>query len=316
MKLGLFTELFSEKNFEETLDYAVLNGIQAVEISTGGWPGNKHCNPDELLKDQEKLKVFKEAVEKRGLTISALNCYGNALHPQPDIFKEFYDTFFNTIQLAQKLGVSYVNTFSGCPGDSDNAKYPNWPVTPWPSDFEELLEWQWEEKVIPYWIEMSKIAFSHGIKIALEMCGGFSVHSPGSLLKLRERVKDVVKSEVIGANFNPAHLWWQGIDPVQAVRILGPVGAIYHFHGRDISMDQNNIDRWGVNDTQPFSQEVDRAWRFSTIGFGHDLKAWKDMISMLRLYNYDHVISIGYQDALISNEAGFNKAVYNLKQIM
>lgn len=311
MKLGVFMVLLSGRKLEDALDYVVSKGLKAVEIGTGGFPGNAHCNPAELLADEAKLKNFKHAVESRGLIISALSCHGNPLHPQKHIAKEYHDVFVQTVELAQKLEVPVVNTFSGCPGDSDDAKYPNWPVAPWPNDYQELLAWQWENKVIPYWSEWGKFASDRNVKIGLELHGGFSVHTPATLLRLREAA-----GEVIGANLDPSHMWWQGIDPVQAIHILGREGAIHHFHAKDTVIDPINVNKHGVTDMQSYTEMLDRAWQFRSVGFGHDLKEWADMMSALRLVGYDYVVSIEHEDGLMSVEEGFSKAVSNLKQVL
>ena len=311
MKLGVFTVLFGQKPFEEALDYIAASGLGAVEIGTGGYPGKAHCNPDELLADAGKLKAFKQAVESRGLIISALSVHANPLHPQKAIAKDFHDDIIKTIDLAQRLEVPVVNTFSGCPGDHEDAKYPNWPVAPWPNDYQDILKWQWEEKVIPYWKETGAYAAERGIKIGLELHGGFSVHTPGTLLRLREAA-----GEVIGANLDPSHLWWQGIDPVQAIRILGKENAIHHFHAKDTTMEQSNVNKHGVTDMQSYAAMFDRAWQFRTVGFGHGLKEWADIISALRLVGYDYVVSIEHEDGLMSIEEGFTKAVANLQQVL
>src|SRR5690554_4424051 len=143
MKLGVFTVLFSEKNLTEMLDYVASKGIEAVEIGTGGYPGNAHCNVDNLLQDQQKQREFMEKIESRGLIVSALSCHSNPLHPQKRIAKEADELFEKTVKLASNLGIPVVNTFSGCPGDHEDAKYPNWPVAPWPNEFQEILKWQW-----------------------------------------------------------------------------------------------------------------------------------------------------------------------------
>ncbi len=204
-----------------------------------------------------------------------------------------------------------VNTFSGCPGDSEDAKYPNWPVAPWPPEFQEILDWQWTNKVIPYWTETGKYASDRGIKFGLELHGGFSVHTPATLLRLREAAGDV-----IGANLDPSHMWWQGIDPVQAVQILGRAGAIHHFHAKDTTIDPINVNRYGLTDMQPYTNMLDRAWQFRTVGYGHDIKTWADIISALRLVGYDYVVSIEHEDGLMSVEEGFTKAVQNLQQVL
>lgn len=311
MKLGVFMVLFAQQSFEDALDYVKSKGLDAVEIGTGGYPGDAHCKPDELLNDDAKLKAFRQAVESRGLQISALSCHANPLHPQKDIAREADELIRKTIVLAERLEVPVVNTFSGCPGDHEDAKYPNWPVAPWPNDFQEVLAWQWEKKIIPYWTETGKFAVQHNVKIGLELHGGFSVHTPATLLRLREAAGDV-----IGANLDPSHMWWQGIDPVQAVQILGRAGAIHHFHAKDTSIDPINVNKYGLTDMQSYTRMLDRAWQFRSVGYGHDVKVWADIISALRLVGYDYVVSIEHEDGLMSVEEGFTKAVQNLQQVL
>lgn len=303
--------LFGGRKLEDALDYVVSKGLKAVEIGTGGYPGNSHCNPKELLENEAALQEFKQQIESRGLIISALSCHGNPLHPQKELADKDHEVFVDTVKLAQKLGVKVVNTFSGCPGDHEGAKYPNWPVAPWPNDYQEILAWQWENKVIPYWTEQAAFATAHDVKIGLELHGGFSVHTPATLLRLREAA-----GEAIGANLDPSHMWWQGIDPVQAIHILGREGAIHHFHAKDTVIDPVNVNKHGLTDMQSYTNMLDRAWQFRSVGYGHDVKVWADMMSALRLVGYDFVVSIEHEDGLMSIEEGFSKAVDNLKQVL
>ncbi|MCM8805365.1 MAG: sugar phosphate isomerase/epimerase [Candidatus Omnitrophica bacterium] len=310
MKLGVFLVLFSGKKFEEALDIAKNLGLEAVEIGTGNYPGNAHCNPDELLSDEGKIKAFKQAVEKRGLEISALSCHGNPLHPDKKIAQEHRRVQRQTILLAEKLGVKRIITFSGCPGDNENAKYPNWVTCPWPTDFSEILKWQWENCVIPYWKEEVEFARKHNVnEICLEMHPGFVVYNPETLLKLRNAV-----GEVIGANFDPSHLFWQGIDPVCAVRKLS--GAIYHVHAKDTKIDNLNTSVNGVLDTKTYLDEINRSWIFRTVGYGHGEDFWRNFVSNLRLVGYDGVLSIEHEDSLMSIEEGLKKAISFLKGIL
>lgn len=303
--------LFGGRKLEDALDYVVSKGLKAVEIGTGGYPGNSHCNPKELLENEAALQEFKQQIESRGLIISALSCHGNPLHPQKELADKDHEVFVDTVKLAQKLGVKVVNTFSGCPGDHEGAKYPNWPVAPWPNDYQEILAWQWENKVIPYWTEQAAFATAHDVKIGLELHGGFSVHTPATLLRLREAAGDA-----IGANLDPSHMWWQGIDPVQAIHILGREGAIHHFHAKDTVIDPVNVNKYGLTDMQSYANMLERAWQFRSVGYGHDVKVWADMMSALRLVGYDFVVSIEHEDGLMSIEEGFSKAVDNLKQVL
>lgn len=311
MKLGVFTVLFSDKNLDEMLDYVKASGVEAVEIGTGCYPGNAHCSLEELLGNKEKQNEFLEKVASRGLTISAFSCHGNPISPDAGFAAESHETLVSTIKLANEMNVPVVNCFSGTAGDHEDAKYPNWPVAPWPNEYNDVLKWQWEQKLIPYWKEVGELAQSLNVKIGLELHGGFLVHTPYTLLKLREETCDA-----IGANLDPSHLWWQGIDPVGAIKILGKAGAIHHFHAKDTYLDQDNINMYGLTDMQPYGEIQSRAWNFRSVGCGHSMQEWSDMISALRTYGYDYVVSIEHEDPIMSVEEGFQRAVTNLKSVL
>ncbi len=310
MKLGVFTTLLSNLPFEEACKYFKSLGIQMVEIGCGGYPGNAHADPDVLLNDEDKFNEFKATLEKYGLEISALSCHGNPVHPNKETAAEYDRVIRNTILLAEKLGIGQINTFSGCPGDYEGAKYPNWVTCPWPNDFGEILDWQWNEVLIPYWKDLVEFAKAHSVnKIALELHPGFCVYNTETLLRLREAV-----GPEIGANFDPSHLIWQGMDPVACIRKLGP--AIFHFHAKDTKIDAINTSVNGVLDTKSYADEINRSWIFRSIGYGNDVSYWKDIISNLRMVGYDYAISIEHEDSLMSQNEGLTKAVNLLKDVL
>jgi sugar phosphate isomerase/epimerase len=312
VKLGVFTVLFQNKSIDDALSTIKNLGLDAVELGTGNYPGHVHCNPEELLADGEKIKQLKGKLDKYGLFISALSCHGNPLHPQKEVAQNFHETWRKTVLLAEKLGVECVNVFSGCPGDSEQSLHPNWVTCAWPPDYLEILKWQWESKLIPYWKEEAEFARQHHVrKIAFEMHPGFMVYNPETLIKLREAV-----GEEIGANFDPSHLIWQGIDPIEAIKFLGKQGAIHHVHAKDIYLDKRNISLNGVLDTKHYSQVIDRSWTFRSVGYGMDETFWKNFVSVLRVVGYDFVLSIEHEDCLASSHEGFSKAVNLLKQSM
>ncbi|NLL70836.1 MAG: sugar phosphate isomerase/epimerase [Epulopiscium sp.] len=310
MKLGVFTVLLGNQSLEKALAYLHESGVQAVEIGTGGFPGIAHANPDELLQDEKKLQGFKDLITKYDMEISALSCHGNPVHPQREIAERFHQDFEKTVLLAEKLGLDRINTFSGCPGDSPGSMYPNWVTCPWPEDFLKVLDYQWNEILIPYWKKAVAFAKNHGVtRIALEMHPGFCVYNPETLLKLREAV-----GPEIGANFDPSHLFWQGIDPVAAIRNLG--SAIFHFHAKDTKIDFINTRVNGVLDTKHYGDELGRSWIFRSVGYGHDYQTWKDIISALRMVGYDDVLSIEHEDSLMSPNEGLQKAITFLQEVM
>jgi sugar phosphate isomerase/epimerase len=310
MRLGVFTVLLAQKSLEDALKYLTGLGVKTVELGTGGYPGSAHCDPDKLLADPAALKAFQALLAKYGVEVSALSCHGNPVHPEKTIAAEFHAAFEKTVLLAEKLGITRVVTFSGCPGDGPRAKYPNWVTCPWPDDYLAILEWQWKKVLVPYWKKAVKFAAEHGVdKICLEMHPGFCVYNPETLLKLRKAV-----GPSIGANFDPSHLFWQGIDPVAAIRALGP--AIFHFHAKDTRVCPFNAPVNGVLDTKHYGDEINRSWIFRTVGYGHDAQVWKDIISNLKMVGYDDVLSIEHEDSLMSTNEGLSKAVAFLNDVM
>ncbi|MHC1694587.1 MAG: sugar phosphate isomerase/epimerase family protein [Eubacteriales bacterium] len=311
MRLGVFSTILSGQTLDEALKYLSGLGCTAVELGSGGYPGKAHCNPAQLLADPAKIKSLQDTVSKYGMIISALSVHGNPVHPDKAIADGFNKDFEEAVLLAEKLGVDRIVTFSGCPGDSATGKYPNWVTCPWPEDFLAVLDYQWNEILIPYWKKAAAFAVSHGVKkIALEMHPGFCVYNPETLMRLRE----AVGGGIIGANFDPSHLFWQGIDPVAALRYLGD--AVQHFHAKDTKIDSINTEKIGVLDTKHYGDELNRAWVFRSVGYGHDAQVWRDIISTLRLIGYDHVISIEHEDSLMTPNEGLEKAVSFLKDNM
>ncbi len=310
MKLSVLTNLYGSKSLEEALDILTSLGVHTVELGAGGFPGKAHCDPAALLADAAKYKQFQKTLKKYQVQVCALAVHGNALHPDKKIASSFDQDFRNGVLLAEKMGVDTVITFSGCPGDSEKSLYPNWVTCPWPKDFLKILDWQWNEKLIPYWREAGEYAKKHGVtRIAFEMHPGFCVYNPETLLRLREAVGDV-----IGANFDPSHLIWQGIDPAAAIRALQ--GAIYHVHAKDTKIDIYNTAVNGVLDTKHYSDVLHRAWVFRTVGYGNGEGYWRDLVSNLQLCGYDRVLSIEHEDSLMSVDEGLRKAVAFLKDII
>jgi len=310
MKLGVFTCLLSNLPLAQALEYFKTLGIEMIEIGCGAYPGKAHADPEELLADPAKLAAFKKTIADSGMQISAFSCHANPLHPDPEIAAAFDKDLRNAVLLAEACGVRNLNTFSGCPGDHEGAKFPNWVTCPWPNEFGEILDWQWNEKLIPYWKDFVAFARSHGVdKIGLELHPGFCVYNTESLLRLRAAV-----GPEIGANFDPSHLVWQGMDPVACIRAMGD--AIFHFHAKDTKIDKYNTAVNGVLDTKPYGDEINRSWIFRSVGYGNDASYWKDIISNLRMVGYDYAISIEHEDSLMSQNEGLSKAVSMLKDVL
>jgi len=307
MKLGITANMLQDKPLDKAIAYYKSAGIEMIEIGCGGYPGKSHCDPSELLASSVRLDEFNAIVKKHGLPISALSCHGNPLHPDKDTAEVFDRDFRDAVLLAEKLGVSVIIGFSGCPGDSENSRYPNWVTCPWPDDFLKILDWQWNEKLIPYWKGFVEFARDHGVnKIAFELHPGFMLYNTETALRLRDAA-----GPEIGVNFDPSHLIWQGMDPVACIRKLGD--AIFHVHAKDTKIDAINTSVNGVLDTKHYGDEINRSWLFRSVGYGNGEQYWKDIVSNLRMAGYDYVLSIEHEDSLMDRFEGLEKAIGVLK---
>jgi sugar phosphate isomerase/epimerase len=308
VRLGVFTALLGQLPLDDVIRKLKSLNVTTVELGTGNYPGDPHCKLA-MLEDTPALEEFKKKLDDNGFTISALSCHGNALHPDRDVSNVHREVSRKTVELAARLGVPVVVDFSGCPGDSAKSRFPNWVTCPWPPEYLEVLKWQWERRVAPYWKEHGKFAADHGVKIAVEMHPGFVVYSPETMLRLRS-----IAGKSVGCNYDPSHMFWQGIDPIAAIRVLGD--AIFHVHAKDTQIYERNLPVTGVLDTKPYTDERNRAWIFRTVGYGHGAEWWSEFISTLRMYGYDYVLSIEHEDSLLSPEEGLRKAVRFLNEIV
>jgi len=317
MKVGIFTALFHDRPIEEAFDIIAAAGIKAVELGGGAYPGSRHLDDvggvEKLLEDAGARKKLGKIASDRGLAIDSISVHGNPLHPNARIAQEHDQVFKNAVLLVEKLHaegiieVPVVNGFSGCPGDGPRAKNPNWVTCPWPDEFRDVLAWQWKRRVAPYWKPRNKFLKEHGVNFAIEAHPGFVVYNPETILKIRK-----VAGDNLGANFDPSHFWWQGIDPIAAVRNLGQAGAIFHVHAKDTRIDPYNSGVNGNLDVKSYGDILNRSWVFRSVGYGHDEAWWKDFVSNLLMVGYDHVLSIEHEDGLLSTTEGLKKAVETL----
>ncbi len=309
MELGFLTVPFKETPLKEVLPYLKSLGITALELGAGGYPGTGHIDPAKLLESEGERKALLAMLSEYGMSISALACHGNPVSPDKAFAKESDETLKNTILLAEKLGVKTVITFSGCPAGAPGDKTPCWVTCPWPDEYAEALKYQWNEVLIPYWKSMNAFAAAHGVRVALEMHPGFCVYNTETMLKLREAA-----GENIGANVDPSHLVWQGIDVPLAIRTLGP--AVFHFHAKDTKIDVHNTAVNGVLDTKHYGNEIARSWVFRSCGYGMTREKWTEIFSALKLIGYDGAISIEHEDSVMETKEGLEKAVKFLSDLI
>jgi sugar phosphate isomerase/epimerase len=286
MELGLYTDSVAQLDRAGALDVAAGIGANAIEIATGGQSSAPHLDRAEMLRSRDARARFRGELSSRGLRLAALNCSAWLLHPtkaaeQRRIVEE-------TFRLAELLEVRTVVTMSGCPGDGPGATTVNWPVYAWPDELVELQRRHWDA-VVDLWRDLAPQAADRGIRVALELHPLQVVFNVPTLLGLRAEV-----GSTVGANLDPSHLFWQGMDPLAVIRALGP--AVHHVHLKDTALVPEQVAIAGVLDVRTFEEPAGRAWNFRTVGRGHDASWWRSFVDALAAVGYAGALSIEHED--------------------
>jgi sugar phosphate isomerase/epimerase len=305
MRIGLVTDGLPMLSFEDLLRTAAELRIATLEFGCGNLSAAPHVNLDGLLGSEAARNAFLGRIAAHGLAISALNCSGNPLHPG-EIGAAHRAITSKTIRLAGMLGVRRVVLMSGCPGGHGDAN-ANWVTTAWPPEAARVLESQWSEQVIPYWKGLAAEARDAAVdRLCLELHGQQNVFNVRTLFRLRDAV-----GPIVGANFDPSHLFWMGADPLAAVSVLGE--AIYHVHAKDTRINPSVASVHGMIDVTPNDRVTERAWSYVTLGYGHGPAWWRAFCSALRAGGYDDVLSIEHEDLALSPLEGIRRSVDALR---
>lgn len=307
MKLGFVSDSLGGLGFQELLETAVRLGAEGVEINTGGWSTAPHFDLDAMKSSTDARKAFRRAFDDRGLEIICLNANGNPVHPvdmsQAECLKD-------TIRIAGDLGITTICAMSGLPAGAPGDTTPNWIVSSWPPETRTILDYQWNEVLIPFWGEIVDLAKVHGVRrIALELHGNQCVFNVSSAEKLREAV-----GPVIGVNLDPSHLFWMGADPLVAAEALGD--AIYHVHAKDTMLNPQVQATRSLLENGSLTDIVSRSWSYITLGFGHGEEWWRQFCYRLRMAKYDGWLSIEHEDVLLNSEEGLVKSIEMLRNVL
>ena len=308
MKIGMISDSLPDADFDSMLAVAARLEMDMLEFGCGNWSTAPHLKLDHLLESAPARRDFRARLNAHGIEISALNCSGNPVHPG-DAGRRHDEVTRKTIRLARLLEVDRIVMMSGCPGaPGDN--HANWITTEWPPEVRDILRWQWDDVLIPYWRDLVAYASDQGVgRLCLELHGYQNVYSVATLQRLRDAV-----GEAVGANLDPSHLMWMGADPIAAAGALG--NAIYYVHAKDTRIDPVNAGVNGVIDTTPGSDYKARAWSYITLGRGHDETWWRKFVAALDAAGYDGVLSIEHEDPAMSAVEGVEESVDLLRRVI
>lgn len=307
MKIGLVTDSLADLTFEEMLDTAAELGLEGIELNTCNWSTAPHVDLQQLLDSAPERKALLDSIAARGLDLFALNANGNQLHPTDG--ERQSKNLYDTVTLAAELGVPTVVAMSGLPGGAPRDVTPNWITSSWPPETQETLQWQWNEKLLPYWRELAAHAERVGLpRIAVELHGNQLVFNPPALLRLRDEI-----GPIVGANFDPSHMMWMGGDPVASVDFLGD--AIHHVHAKDTFLNTTKMATTTRLENGPLDSLTNRSWWHVTLGYGHSEGWWRDFCYRLRLNGYDGWLSIEHEDIMIGRTEGVRRSVELLRAV-
>jgi len=306
----MFTDSLLGSSLEDVLAESQRLGIRDLEIGTGNYSPSPHCDLRQFLHDEGARDRWQQQFKHHGLSICALNCSGNVLHPDDNVSRAHDGVLRDTIRLAVMLGVPRVVAMSGCPGTPGGSSAPHWASGAWLPDFQNVAEWQWNERILPYWHELAAFAAAEGLeRVCMELHPGMSVYNTYTLLRLRQEV-----GPRVAANLDPSHLLWQGMDPLAVIAALGD--AIGYVHAKDTIIDQNNRALNGILDSRWLGKPAEMPWYFCTMGYGHDAGFWKAFVLKLRAHGYDGVLGIEHEDPLVSPLDGVRKSVEFLNAVV
>lgn len=313
MFLGINTHFIMRFDFEQGLKFAQELGLKGMEVAAGGQAAKEYCDLDRLLADDGELHRWQDTYAKYGLEIVSLSCHGSPLMPVESIATEYKRQFKLACQLMQKIGIRRMTLVAGLPPGADGDICPLWITQqvqePNMSFWRDTLEWQWEKRLIPFWREQGKIAADHGVTLCFEMQVADLLHTPVKLKRFHDEI-----GPVVACNFDISHMWAQGIDPVTALRYLGPL--VQHVHIKDTYINDYLVRLQGMNNTTSSHRPEDRSWNFTQCGWGHDESTWREIITTLRFLGYDDILSLEMECEYMTVEEGLRKSVEFIRPLM
>jgi sugar phosphate isomerase/epimerase len=316
MKLGVYTAVLHDKPLDQALAIVRDLGLDGAEINSGGFLPAPHLPIAALRGSADARAEYLGQFAAAGVTLTALNCNGNPLDPDPQVRDRQGRDVFDAIDLAALLGVRRVVTMSGLPATDPGGRLPAWPVLPWNSATLDARDWQWNEVAVPYWREVQARAAGADVKVCIEMHPHNLVYNPATMHRLAESIG----ATHVGAEMDPSHLFWQGIDPVAAIADLGPL--VYNAAAKDTRINPAALIN-GVLDDRHERVPPDEpgavslggrytlsrwprgsSWDFVAVGRGHDVAFWSRFLAALEKVDPDMAVNIEHEDQELGQVEG------------
>ena len=239
LDLGFVSAILPDRSFEQVIDFAASNGFRCVEIMC--WPKGKaerryagvtHIDVTNL--NPKTASFLKDYAASKGVYISGLGYYPNPLDPDLKQAKFFADHIKKVIKAAALMKIPVVNTFIG-------------------RDYTKNID----ENFVRFkktWPSIISYAEDLGVKIGIENCPMLFTNDewPGGKNMaispvVWDRMFEIIPSKTLGLNYDPSHMIWQMMDPIQP--IYDYKDRIHHIHLKDAKVYKNRLDRNGILST-------------------------------------------------------------------
>jgi sugar phosphate isomerase/epimerase len=325
MKLGAYTACLHDRSLDETLKILGELGLTSAEINAGGFIPAPHLPIDDILGSRDAREDYLGRFAQAGIELTGLNVNGNPLNPDLAVGPRHAADLHRAIDVAAALGVKRVVTMSGLPAGEAGGRTANWVVNPWDSQYLDILDYQWQQVAVPFWKDMNARAAAADVKICIEMHPHNLVFNPPTLQRLVEQTN----ATHVGAEMDPSHLFWQGMDPVACVQHLGDL--VFHAAAKDTRINPGNAKLYGVLDDRFARTPADAnplnlggtntlnqwpkqpAWDFVAVGRGHGVEDfWAPFLQALHAVDPDMAVNIEHEDQAFDQVEGLRLAAQNL----
>lgn len=324
MKLGAYTACLHDRTLTEALKILGNLGLSGAEVNAGGFIPAPHLPIDQVLGSATAREEYLGQFQQAGIALTGLNVNGNPLHPDPEVGPRHAEDLRRAVEIAGLLGVKRIVAMSGLPAAHAGGTAPSWTVVPWDSVYLDTLDYQWREVAIPFWRDIDARARAADVKVCIEMHPHNLVFNPATL----ERLVTETDATHVGAEMDPSHLFWQGIDPVAAVEHLGEL--VLHAAAKDTRINDQNRRIHGVLDDRfrrvPAEENPvglggrytlnrwpeDASWEFVAVGRGHGQDFWQRFLRVLAAVDPDMAVNIEHEDQELDQVEGLRLAAENL----
>ena len=310
----LFTGQWADLPLDDLCKKAKGFGYDGLELACWGdhfevdkaLSDDSYCQKKRDLLDKHELKLFAisnhlvgqgvlDTIDERHKSILPDYVWGDG--DPCGVNERCIEEMKNTARAAKKLGVSIVNGFTGSSIWHLIYDFPPTPPAMIDAGFDLLAE---------RWNPILDVFEECGVKFALEV---HPTEIAFDLYSAERALKTLNKREEFGFNFDPSHLIWQGVDPVEFLRAFSD--RIYHVHMKDASVTLDG--RTGILTSHLPWGDPRRGWDFRSVGRGG--VRFEEIIRSLNAIGYDGPLSVEWEDIGMDREAGAAEAAQFCKNV-